>query len=206
MINNHYYTTDDIKNIFGVGYHTVMRWRKSGFLPFTKINNRKYIYLKSDVDNLLNNKNNSNINDKLNIIYCRVSTQKQKNDLSKQKQILTDYCNNNGIIPDMIISEIASGMNENRCELNKLVDLVINNKVNNVYITFKDRLTRFGFDYFKNLFNKFNTNIIILNNSINQNNSEQELIDDLISIIHHFSIKVYSDRRKQLKKIQQDLK
>ena len=132
-------------------------------------------------------------------------TKKQKNDLLKQKQILIDYCNANGICPDLILTEIASGMNENRKEFNTLIDMVINNEINKIFITYKDRLTRFGFDYFANLFKKFDVEIVTLNNPIDEVNLEQELTEDLISIIHHFSMKMYSNRRKKLKEIQKEL-
>ena len=205
MIDKQLLSTRDIEKLFGVTKHTIMLWRNNGTLPYTKINERKFLYKKEDIEKLLNLEKSNNQNKRKNIIYCRVSNQKQKDDLQKQKQLLTDYCNINGIIPDLILTEVASGMNENRSEFNKLIDLVVDNQVDKIYITYKDRLTRFGFDYFKNLFKKFNTEIVILNNPINQNNLEQELTEDLISIIHHFSMKMYSNRRKQLKEIQKEL-
>ena len=96
-------------------------------------------------------------------------------------------------------------MNENRNELNKLIDDVINNKIQKIFITYKDRLTRFGFDYFKNIFNKHNCEIIVLNNKIDETAFEEELTKDLIDIIHHFSMKMYSHRRQQLKQIEKEL-
>jgi predicted site-specific integrase-resolvase len=204
MINKQLLSTKDIEQLFGVTKHTIMLWRNNGILPYTRLNDRKFLYKKEDIEKLLQIEIPKTDN-KQNIIYCRVSNQKQKDDLQKQRQLLIDYCNSQGIIPDLVLSEIASGMNENRIEFNKLIDMVINNQINKIYITYKDRLTRFGFDYFKNLFEKFNAEIIILNNPINENNMEQELTEDLINIIHHFSMKMYSNRRKQLKEIQKQL-
>ena len=83
--------------------------------------------------------------------------------------------------------------------------MVINNEINKIFIAYKDRLTRFGFDYFFNLFKKFDVEIVTLNNPIDEVNLEQELTEDLISIIHHFSMKMYSNRRKKLKEIQKEL-
>ena len=98
-------------------------------------------------------------------------------------------------------------MNENRKELNILIDEVISGNIDTVYISFKDRLARFGFDYFKNLFAKFNTEIKILDNFEESNkNFQKELTEDLISIIHHFSMKLYSNRRKKFKDIEAILK
>lgn len=69
---------------------------------------------------------------------------------------------NNGIKPDNIYSDIASGMNENRKQFNNLLEQIFKREINTVYITFKDRLSRFGFNYFKQIFNYFGTNIVIL--------------------------------------------
>lgn len=94
-------------------------------------------------------------------------------------------------------------MNENRKDFNILMNDVINNKINKIYISFKDRLTRFGFDYIKNIFAKYNVEIIILDELEESNkNFQDELTEDLISIIHHFSMKLYSNRRKKFKEIE----
>lgn len=113
------------------------------------------------------------------------------------------FCLSNGIQPDEIYKEIASGMNDNRKELNRLIDDVISEKIQTVYISFKDRLTRFGFDYLKNLFARYDTEIVVLDNFEESNkNFQEELTEDLISVIHYFSMKLYSDRRKKFKEIE----
>ena len=81
---------------------------------------------------------------------------------NKQIELIKNYCMSNGIQINKIYKDIASGMNENRKDFNLLIDDVINGKINKIFISFKDRLTRFGFDYFKNMFAKFGTQIIIL--------------------------------------------
>ena len=200
-----YYTTAEVLNIFKIDSQTLYRWRKSGKIKSVHISSRKIMYEKESVNKLLGIKSTEEKNKRKNVLYCRVSSTKQTDDLEKQKQILSDFCNSNGYIIDEIYSEIASGMNEDRIEFNKLIDSVINEEIENIYITNKDRLTRFGYKYFENLFDKFGTKIIVLNNTINQESFEQELSSDLISIIHHFSMKMYSNRRKQLKQVEKIL-
>ena len=200
-----YYTTAEVLNIFKIDSQTLYRWRKSGKIKSVHISSRKIMYEKESVNKLLGIKSTEEKNKRKNVLYCRVSSIKQKDDLEKQKQILSDFCNSNGYIIDEIYSEIASGMNEDRIEFNKLIDSVINKEIENIYITNKDRLTRFGYKYFENLFNKFGTKIIVLNNTINQESFEQELSNDLISIIHHFSMKLYGKRRSELNKIKKQL-
>ena len=201
MKNKKLLSSKEVANLCGVTIHTVCMWRKEGKLPFMKINDRVILHKIEDVEKLLNKKifSEENAKKRKNIIYARVSTSKQKDDLKKQIQILNDFCNSNGIIIDEIFAEIASGMNEDREEFNKIIDLVINKEIDKIYITFEDRLTRFGFKYFENLFDKFDTQIVVLNNKINNESFEEELSNDLISIIHHFSMKMYSNRRKKLK-------
>ena len=77
-------------------------------------------------------------------------------------------------------------------------------KVDTVYISYKDRLTRFGFDYFDYIFNLFGTKIEVVNLT-KEEDFQQELTQDFISIIHYFSTKLYSNRRKQLKQLKNEL-
>ena len=140
----------------------------------------------------------------MNVIYCRVSNTKQQADLKRQETILREYCVSNGIIPDKVISDIASGMNENRKGLQELIGLVKDGKVKTVYVSYKDRLTRFGFDYFVYLFNLFGTEIKVVNLT-SEEDFQQERTQDFISILHHFSMKLYSNRRKEIKKLKSEM-
>ena len=108
-----------------------------------------------------------------------------------------------GIDISDVYKDIASGMNENRKEFNLLIDDVIKGNVKTVYITFKDRLSRFGFNYFKRIFAFFGTEIIILDEKEETNKTyQQELCEDLISIIHTYSMKIYRERKNKLKQIE----
>ena len=205
-----HYTSKQVKELLKISDTTLMRYRNENLIKYKKISDRKILYEKDSIDSLLNGKNiETNLekikNKKLNVIYCRVSTTKQKDDLIKQEQLLKDYCNSNGIIIDKVFTEIASGMNENRNELNKLLKLIVNGEIDKIFITYKDRLTRFGFGYIESICKLFNVEIIILNNTINQESFENELLNDLISIIHHFSMKLYGKRRSELNKIKKQL-
>ena len=84
----------------------------------------------------------------------------------------------------------------------KLLTMVINHEVKTVIVENKDRLVRFGFDLVKELFKQHGTEIIVVSDADNKT-YEQELTEDLISIIHYYSMKSYSNRRKmnKIKKI-----
>lgn len=196
-----YVTAKEAKNILKINATTLKSWKDKGILSYKKLSDKKILY---DIDSVLKD---SDINDnRLNVIYARVSNTKQHNDLLNQIELVKSYCITNGIKISKVYQDIASGMNENRKDFNILINDVISGKIKNIYISFKDRLTRFGFDYFKNLFQKYNVNIIILDELEESNKTFQdELTEDLISIIHHFSIKLYSNRRKKLKEIEKIL-
>ena len=127
--------------------------------------------------------------------------------LPLQIETIKQYCLNHNIEISNIYSDIASGMNENRKDFNIMLDEVLNGNIDKVYILFKDRLTRFGFDYFKQIFSKYNTEIIVIDNFENSNQTfQEELTNDLISIIHHYSMKLYSNKIHKFKEIEKMLK
>lgn len=196
-----YVTAKEAKNILKINATTLKSWKDKGILSYKKLSDKKILY---DIDSVLNN--SDMVDNRLNVIYARVSNTKQHNDLLNQIELVKSYCITNGIKISKVYQDIASGMNENRKDFNILINDVISGKIKNIYISFKDRLTRFGFDYFKNLFQKYNVNIIILDELEESNKMFQdELTEDLISIIHHFSMKLYSNRRKKLKEIEKIL-
>lgn len=128
--------------------------RKKNKIKFKIVNNIYFYWLE---ENIVNDSN------KFNVIYCRVSNTKQKDDLSKQENLLKEYAISNGYKVDYIFKDITSGMNESRKELNNLIQLVIQNKVHKIFISYKDRLTRFGYNYFDFIFKIFGTQIEVVN-------------------------------------------
>ncbi|MCK9430007.1 MAG: IS607 family transposase [Candidatus Omnitrophica bacterium] len=185
----------EFKKILGLSNQALYERRKKGSLKFKIVNNVYFYWLEETIETDTN---------RFNIIYCRVSNTKQKDDLDKQEQILKEYVVSNGYKIDFVFRDIASGMNENRNDLNELIKLVIENKVNKIFISYKDRLTRFGYNYFENIFRKFGTEIEVVNLT-KEEDFQTELTQDLISIIHHFSMKMYSNRRKELNNLKKSL-
>ena len=191
----------EAKEFFKVTGATLYRWRKCGRIVSRTITKRKILY---DLDSVISI---PSIKTRKNVIYARVSTTKQKNDLDTQIETIKTYMLSNGVICDEIYKDIASGMNDDRQSLNNLICAVTKNEIDTIYITFKDRLTRFGFGYIEYICSLFDTNIVVLDNNEETNKDfQKEMSDDLVSIIHHFSMKIYSNRRKQLKEIERILK
>ena len=135
------------------------------------------------------------------VAYCRVSNKNQSNDLENQIKFIQNHVNGKGLILDEVISDIGSGLNYKRKKWNQLLDDVMNNEIDAIYITYKDRFIRFGYEWFESLCHKFNTKLIVLNNKTTS--PQQELVEDLIAIINVFSCHIYG-LRKYKKKIQED--
>lgn len=126
----------------------------------------------------------------LNVIYARVSTTKQQNDLIRQIETLSAYCWSQGLKVDKVFEDVASGINfEKRKEFFNLLDLVIDGPVDKVFVSYKDRLSRIGFGLFKHLFLKFGTEIIVANGHANEKQDSEEIITEIITLIHCFSMK-----------------
>lgn len=143
-------------------------------------------------------------NDRIDTVYTRVSTYKQKErgDLDRQLQ----YINNEVVKQLHYFNDVASGLNDNRKGLSKLMRLVMDDKVDRIFILYKDRLTRFGFNYLKLICDKHNTEIVILSNQMDSKSLSEKLADDIISIIHSFSGKLYGMRKKVKQNVDKELR
>ena len=178
----------EIMKKYNITRKTLSNWVINNKILYNILPNGRYDY---------ENVKNENV-DKINIIYARVSTTNQKENLDRQLNRLEDYCAKNGFIINKTYKEIASGMNYNRKYFNIILDMILENKIENIFIEYEDRLVRFGFDNILNICKKFNTNIIIINENENKD-TIKEITDDLVNIIHHFSSKIYSLRKNKNK-------
>lgn len=170
---------------------SLTKYLKQGKLKAKLLDNGYYDYDEKSVYDFLN----KDINRKT-VIYARVSTKKQKNDLKNQIELLKNFCFQNGYTINEVYSDIASGITfENRIDLFKLIDEIIDNKIEKIIITYKDRLSRIGFDFFKTLFNKFGCEIIVISEVGSNKLDREEIFEEIISLLHCYSMKMYSKRK-----------
>lgn len=159
-----------------------------------------YDYDENDVYNLMWKTNRKDV------IYARVSTSKQKDDLKNQVDTLIKFCNKNWIQIWWIYEDISSWMNFERKQLKVLIDEVVNFKVRRIFVTYKDRFSRIWFQMFKELFENFWCEIIVLNDIDNKEWYEKEVFWEIISMLDSFSTKMYSKRRQdKLNLVSKDL-
>ena len=185
------YKPKDFAELLGVSVKTLQRWDRDGILKAnrTPTDRRYYTY-----DQYLQFKGIQTENDiRDTVIYARVSTRNQKDDLQNQVEFLKQFCNAKGIIVNQCVEDFGSGLNYNRKKWNRLLDEVMANKIKAIVISNKDRFIRFGYDWFEKFCEKFNTKIIIVNNETLSPN--EELVQDIISILHMFSCRLYGLRK-----------
>lgn len=190
----------DMSQKIGVSVRTLQKWDKAGILKaYRTPTNRRY-YTEAQYLQYVSKQSDSQSDRKV-VAYARVSTYNQKDDLKNQITFIRQFANANGVIIDEEISDIGSGLNYNRKKWNLLLDQVMQNKISTIYITYKDRFIRFGYEWFERLCNRHGTKIIVLNNP--DTSPDKEMVEDLVSIIHVFSCRLYG-LRKYKKKIQGD--
>ena len=191
------YKTKDFAELLGVSVKTLQRWDREGTLKVnrTPTDRRYYTY-----HQYLQFKGIDTENDTRQIvIYARVSTRDQKDDLQDQVSFLRQFCNARGVIVDQCIEEYGSGLNYNRKKWNQLLDEVMEQTIKTIIVTHKDRFIRFGYDWFEKFCMKFNTTIV--NNE--ELSPQEELAQNIVSILHVFSCRLYG-LRKYKKQIERD--
>lgn len=196
-VNN--YKPKDFSKLINVSVKTLQRWDNNGTLKACRspTNRRYYTY-----DQYLQFKGIKIKDDiRKTVVYARVSNKNQKNDLKNQIISLEQFCKTKGIIVDEYIEDFGSGLNYNRKKWNKLLIDVMEQKIKTIIISHKDKFVRFGYNWFYKFCEKFNTKIIVINNE--NISSKEELIQDIISIFHIFSYKLYG-LRKYEKQIKED--
>lgn len=181
-----------------VTVQTLQNWDKKGTLKAHRTPTNRRFYTEDQYTKFVGQTTDD---DRLNVAYARVSTYNQKDDLQDQLAFIRQYANAKGVILDQEITDIGSGLNYKRKKWNQLLNMVMENKINQIFITYQDRFVRFGFDWFENLCKQHGTKIIVINNP--STSPDQELVNDLISIIHVFSCRLYG-LRKYKKKLKDD--
>ena len=185
----------DVLRILGITRPTLTKYVKKGIIRVRVLPNKRYDYDEGDVYKFLN----KDLKRKT-FVYARVSTPKQKADLENQIELLKQFCFANGYVIAGIYSDIASGINfEKRNDFFELLDEVLTGKVERVVITYKDRLSRVGFELFNHLFKKYNCEIILMSEVGSTKLDSQEIFEEIVSLLHCYSMKLYSSRRRMEK-------
>lgn len=184
---------NEVLKLLRITRPTLTKYVKQGLVKVEKLPNGRYEYDSESVYSFLNKDMKRKT-----YIYARVSASKQKPDLDNQIELLKQFCFTNGYTISGIYSDIASGISfEKRNDFFKMLDDIIDNKVERVVITYKDRLSRIGFDLFYHLFQKYNCEIVIMSEVGSEKLDRQEIFEEIVSLLHCYSMKFYSKRKIQ---------
>jgi len=191
------YRTREVAELLNISVSGVKKWIKEGKIRAIRVG-RFWMIPESEVRKILSGVKPAEVRA---VIYARVSSHKQKRDgnLDRQVERLRSYCSAKGYKVVDVIIDVASGLKEDRSGLLKLFKIVEDNKVDVVVVEFKDRLTRFGFEYLRRYFESHGVRIEVVEES--EKGYMDELIEDFVSIVISFTARLYGKRSQKFRRI-----
>jgi len=203
-------TLQKTSELLGVVPKTLRVWDDTGKLKSVRTEGGHRRYRQSDIDAFIGTTQSDTLetisNPDVVATYGRVSShdQKQKGDLDRQCQRLSEYCAKKKYKVDYIIKDVGSGLSDTRAGLNKLFDLVIERKLNKVVVEHKDRLTRFQFNIFAKFFTSYGVEIEYIEGQ--DNSDEAELTNDIMMLMAVFSGRIHGRRSAKRRKESKEAK
>lgn len=185
------YKIHEVAKKLGVTVKTLQRWDNSGVFKARRTPTNHRYYTDEDIlkyQGLSLDKPKRKI-----VAYTRVSSHGQTSDLKHQTEFIRNFVNARGEILDETIEDVGSGLDYKRPRWNELLQAVMRDEIDKIYITYKDRFIRFGFEWFENLCQQHGTEIIVLNNETTS--PEIELVEDLTLIVDSFSCRLSGLRK-----------
>lgn len=203
------YTQAEAAERFGLSRRSLIRYEEDGLIEPVRTPGGQRRYPESELLQLYGlEAKTKKVGDRAGL-YSRVSTRKQADagNLERQMQRLKEYAQAAGYEIVEVYEEVASGLNENRRQLRKLVKAIIAGKINIVVVEYKDRLARFGYVYLELLCESHGVRIEAIEEKASEDENE-ELVKDLISVVTSFSARLYGRRggRKAKKELEEHLR
>jgi predicted site-specific integrase-resolvase len=205
----HYVTYRKLKEVYDVQSETVRKWARQGLIRFKSIQHTTRTTWLYDMDSIgefirgsrstTANESNTASSNVCRVLYARVSSKKQSDDLTRQIEVLTSR------FPDTeIISDIGSGINYTKPGFSKLVDRICRGEIGQIVVTDKDRILRFGYELFERMCINHGCKILVLSKenpvSAGFELETEELQEDLLSIVNVFVARQNGRRSAQLRR------
>jgi excisionase family DNA binding protein len=187
----------------GISYSTLSRWVREGRIRAIRTAGGVFRVPESEVRRIAEGLPISR--EVRAIVYARVSSADQKSDLERQVQYLIQYCSSKGYRVVDVLSDVASGLKTDRRGLLELFDYVVNRQVDVIVVAYRDRLTRFGFEYLEYFFKQYGARIEVVFGE-EPKDAYQELVEDLIEIVTSFAGKLYGVRSHKKKRLAEGFK
>jgi predicted site-specific integrase-resolvase len=183
------YRTSEFAERIGKSAGTVRRWEREGLIKTKRTLSNQRFFDEADVLLALGIKPSGTPQT---IVYCRVSSKSQEDDLRSQVEAMRQFCLGGGIAVDEWITEIGGGMNFKRKGFLRVMQSIERREIGMLIVAHKDRFVRFGFDYFAAFAEEHGCRVKVANQE--QLSPQQEMVEDLMSIIHTFSCRLYGLR------------
>ena len=187
-INKNYYTTGEVADLFQVSTKTIQKWDNKGILKFERSPTNRRVLPKETLIEYLKSKNMFYEDESLSkrdVIYARVSTSKQQKQGDLDRQVDYILSNRADLKNVLILKELGSSLNSKRKKLLKLIDMILNDEINRIFITHKERLGGLGFEYIEAICKQHDVEIITIQSESEQDNKsvKQELTEDIKNLL-----------------------
>lgn len=185
-INKNYYTTGEVADLFQVSTKTIQKWDNKGILNFERSPTNRRVLPKETLIEYLKSKNmfyEDESNSKRDVIYARVSFYGQQKQGVLDRQVDYILSNRADLKNVLILKDIGSSLDSKRKKLLKLIDMILNDEVNRIFITHKERLTGFGFEYIEAICKHHDVEIIVMQSEQDNKSVEQELEEDIKNLL-----------------------
>ena len=183
----------EVEKTYRLSKTTLHRWLKDGKLTDHRTVGGHRRYDSTEIETLLSVSDGVTITEKDVALYARVSTQKQAENLTRQRDRLIEACGKRCYRIVLDCAEIASGLNDNRRQFFKVIDAACKGEVKKVVVEHRDRLTRFGFRTIERFFKGVGCTIEVLE-QMERKSEHEELVEDILTIIVSFSSRIYGAR------------
>jgi len=196
-------STGKAAKLLGVSVKTLQRWEREGrLIPIARTDSNRRLYTISQIRNFIGIRQQVNEPSRL-IAYCRVSSAAQKPDLANQRRVLEKFIVAKGLANVEFIEEVGGGLNFKRKKFLTLMEEIGRREIKTLILAHRDRLTRFGFEWFDHYAKAHGCEVLVLNQE--RLSPEQEMVQDLMTIVHCFSSRLYGLRNYR-KKLDEALK
>jgi len=183
------YRPNEFAKLIAKTTKTLQRWDREGILTAHRTPTNRRFYTHDQLSEIMGVKADKRIA----VSYCRVSSPGQKDDLLSQQKAVADFCVGAGIAIDETVVEVGGGLNLKRKQFVRIMSLVEARAIHTLVIAHKDRLARFGMDWFEHYLEQHGCKLVIINNEALS--PESEMVQDLMAIIHCFSCRLCGLRR-----------
>ena len=190
--------------LLGITVKTLQRWEREGrLIPVGRTDSHRRLYTLSQIQSFIGMRQTGNHEPTRLLAYCRVSSNAQKPDLINQRRVLEEFIVSRGLANVEFVEEIGGGLNFKRKKFLTLMEEIGRREIKILILAHRDRLTRFGFEWFEHYAKTHGCEVLVLNQE--RVSLEQEMVQDLMTIVHCFSSRLYGLRNYR-KKLDEALK